>query len=163
MSKSLPKTLDLGLSNFGGGTHFYARNVIRSGDWASVARIIGDYVKQNEVLIELYKEFNTPAYLEQMKQHLLAINPALKFANDQPKGNFISVDDVLRVCLKNRKLMSFEIEAIKNRPEQIHRLYLKAKPKKLLELPSEYNYEFNNGLYPIMDVHNALTEIIHGI
>lgn len=162
MAKQLPKKLDLGMSNRGGRTSFYARNIMEHGDWATVGCIVGEVADNAEILISPYKEFNTPEYVEQMKQHLLAINPTLVFANDQKGGAFVSAEKVIEVASKNYKLMSFEIEQIKINPETLHELYLSAKPKKLYSVPSNYNYQSANSQYPFIQAFSAITEIIHG-
>ena len=162
MTAKLPKTLDLGMGNLGGRTHFYARNVQRNGDWATVGYIVGEVSDNAEMFIGAYGEFKTPAYIEQMKQHLLSINPTLTFAHDQPNGAFVSADQVLSACEKQFDLMSFEIEMIRENDEKLHEIYLAAKPKKLDRLPPQYTYESPNSMYPVYQVFRAVTDIIHG-
>lgn len=163
MKAQLPKTLVLGMSNLGGRTSFYARNILRNGDWATVGCIIGEVHQNSEILISPHKEFNTPEYVDQMKQYLLSINPELTFAHEQKGGGFILADQVIEVTSKYFNLMSFEVDLIKSEKEKLHELYLSAKPKKLDQLPSQYAYESCNSLYPLIQVFRAVTEIIHGV
>lgn len=162
MSNKLPQKLDLGMASKGGRPHFYARNVMRNGDYATVGYIVGDIQHDAEIMIVAYTDFNTPAYIEQFKAYLLAINPKLVFANDTAKGTFIDVDQLIENVSKRYSLMSFEVEQIRNNPDKLHELYLVAKPKKLYSLPSQYNYESANSQYPLIQVFDGLTTMIHG-
>ena len=163
MTAKLPKTLDLGMGAMGGHTHFYARNVQRNGDWATVGYFVGKVEDNAEILICAHREFNSPEYIKQMQDHLLEVNPSLKFANDQKDSSFISMDAVLEVAVKRFNLANFEVSAVRANPDKLHEVYLAAQPAKLDTLPSQYNYEFENGNYPIYQVFHAVTEVIHGI
>lgn len=160
--RKLPKVLNLAIGCMGGHPHFYATNVKQGGDYATIGYFVGEPTKVKEIHIELYRDFNTPAYLEQAKAVLLAKNPDLVFANDQKSGAFIDPKKVIETAKERYSLMSFEEEAILINPQKLHELYLAAKPQKLDTLPRCYDYEAMNSLYPVIQVFSALTKLIHG-
>ena len=157
----LPKILNLGMGNLGGYTSFYARNVTRNGDWATVGQIVGEIGDNAEILITPYKEFNNPAYIQQMKDHILAINPTVVFVNDKENGASVTAKQVIEMASKSFKLMDFEVDMINKNPQKLHELYLAVKSDKSASLPRNYDYESNNSLYPFIQVWSALHKIVH--
>ena len=166
MKNIVNKKLDLGLAYFGGSPTVFTRNVQRNGDWATVCFLSGtrgQSIQDNDkILIDLYSDFNSTSNLEQVKDFLKGINNTIEFANDQPTGSFLDPKLVLKTVNESSKLMSFEQDAILNKKDILHRIYVSAiRTNKQNDLPHEFKYEWENGsMYPLLQVYQAVCKLI---
>ena len=162
-AKVINKKLDLGIGFLGGFPTIYARNVIRSGDWANVCHVSGLRTGENKdtskVLILMNKEFDSASNLEQVKDFLKSDGSNIQFANDCPTGSFLNPKDVLKVVCENyTSVCDFEKKLIVEDKETLHRIYVSAiANKKQSGLPAEFDYECENGCsYPFIQVYKAV-------
>lgn len=160
------KKLDLAVSWKGGIPAIFATNVIRNGDYATIAFIYGssqgELVDNGKYLIELSSEFNKPEILNQVKAFLTGINNTISFANDELHGCFVNPEEVVKKAKESYSLMSFEENLILKDKQQLHLIYVSAiKNNKQATLPKEFEYQlYSGGLYPIRQVYSAICALI---
>ncbi|HGF9505368.1 TPA: hypothetical protein ACJEU7_002590 [Acinetobacter baumannii] len=163
------KAESIQLSWRGGVASIYSRSHQEHGDYATVCLVHMNCASQgvqndDYLLVEMRENFDSPENLAIVKAYLSEGKTNIIFADDFEKNAMVSADEVLKHCEENDQiLLDFEIEQIKNKPEQLHRITCAAIRTNLddrayMEL---FGYDMDKGsFYPFMYAYKSVCAIL---